>query len=352
MKNDYIKNIQGLRFVFFVMIFMTHCSFISETVYERWWGPIVVAGGPEGVSFFIFCCGFFLYRKYRFSCDYYSIKSNIVYSIKKMQSFYPYHILTLIIMIPLAYYNSPDIGWLIKRGVANLFLVHSFIPDTSYYFSFNAVSWYLSASLWFYFIGPWLVTLAKRLTNVWGVYMFVVVLQILLALLLRDSKYMHAIIYINPIVRSFDLFLGILCAKVHYEHNIYIKCDDTLIEICLCIFLIITHVVYHYIDACFQYSILYIPVMTYIFVAFPNRNGKISQVLSGRICVYLGDISFFLYIVHKPIIRYLVVLSHHVYLNPFIYVGISFVITLICGFCLYNIRRMNEYGFCNCVFKR
>ena len=80
---------------------------------------------------------------------------------KKLRKFYWLHILTMILaLVPIL------LKWIIqvptqqmvletvKKIAANVFLVQSWIPDSSYYFSMNAVTWYLSTSMVMYLLFP------------------------------------------------------------------------------------------------------------------------------------------------------------------------------------------------------
>lgn len=138
-----IQSFQALRGFAFLLIFLSHS-------FNRlgWWGA-------SGVSLFIILSGFLEGLKYTDN-EYPLLKD---YLKRKIQAIYPLHIVTLVLSIPLSIGILKESGilkYMIKL-VINALMLQSWFPMEGIYFSFNAVSWYLSLVFFFAACAPLLV---------------------------------------------------------------------------------------------------------------------------------------------------------------------------------------------------
>lgn len=73
----------------------------------------------------------------------------------RINQVFPLHLITFFVALPISGITllfSGDKNELMKfrlKAIVNLSMLHGFIPDSTVYFSFNAVSWYLSLVLLF-----------------------------------------------------------------------------------------------------------------------------------------------------------------------------------------------------------
>ena len=198
-----LKCYQGLRGIAFLLIFVSHCTFsinaqgTNSTAYF----------GAFGVSLFIALSGFLtVYNHYE--TDDLSVKKQITKTIKKV---YPLHLLTFLIAIPFSIKEliKPSINAWIKFFI-NLSLIQSWIPKSSVYFSYNAVSWYLSTYLFLMLVSPFVVKYLKKINTsfIVGLLLSILSIQFALVTLSGDYSWAHWIIYICPITRALDFVLG------------------------------------------------------------------------------------------------------------------------------------------------
>jgi peptidoglycan/LPS O-acetylase OafA/YrhL len=54
-----------------------------------------------------------------------------------------------------------------------------------------------------------------------------------------------------------------------------------------------------------KFSVFYIPFICFLIFTFAFQKGFLSKVLSAKPLVFLGEISFSFYMIHKLVIRYL-----------------------------------------------
>ena len=174
-------------------------------------------GGSLAVAIFFMLGGFLSTLGYRDKIVSSSFnKKN--YLIGKAVKFYPLHWLLLLVAIPLVIYGG---GHILKNfcilGV-NASLLQSWIPIQTVYFSGNAVSWYLSDTLAFVAVFPfilrWMLSGSKQskilvATGIAAVYA--------LTWIFLPLEYAHRFFYISPIFRVIDYMVGMATALYYLE---------------------------------------------------------------------------------------------------------------------------------------
>ena len=120
---------------------------------------------------------------------------------------WPLHALTLLVAVLLG--ERAGAG----ATVANALLLHAWVPDPSWYFGLNGVSWSLSCEAFFYASFPVLVVLLSR-TRSWH---WLLVPPTLSAIVLLGSTRLSDgtatwLLYLSPPYRMLDFVMGILLA--------------------------------------------------------------------------------------------------------------------------------------------
>lgn len=264
------------------------------------------------MTFFLVLSGFVM--SYNYYDKFEKLEKNDVKQFirKRIKKLYPIHILTFFIALPFSLkilIDSPikEIG---KIGL-NMSLLHSFIPNNNVYFSFNSVSWYLSACILFYILTPFLINLihkvGKNKLHLLGYGILIYLFIFTLVYIGRYSNNAHWLFYISPFFRIFDYILGILTGVyikiiVKKNKNIFFY---TLYEVLSLILFASAYYFYPYINQTFTYGVYYLPFVIFIVIMFGIQKGYISQLLSNPFLVYLGGISFEFYMIHQLVIRYI-----------------------------------------------
>lgn len=207
--NEHIDTFQSLRFVAIMMIVLHHVNFMYQDG-----SSFLPGGGPAGVSFFVLLSGFVLtyaWRERPFAFPL-SLRSHAVWLWSRIRKFYFLHLLTFCLAAPMTCYGlwkSQEWGLGIAETMANLLLVQSLVPVKDVYFSYNAVSWYLSDTMWFYLCLPACLYLFRKwhrskMALLTGIFM----LQIIYNWICLGSPYEHWLLYINPLYRLTDFLIG------------------------------------------------------------------------------------------------------------------------------------------------
>lgn len=196
-----ILNLQGIRGVAFILIFISHCNFFAN----KYGVNSTTYFGAFGVALFIVLSGFLtVYKNYE--CSELSPKDQLIKCMKKC---YPLHFLTFLMAVPFCIRDLTNIKtWMVS--FLNLILVQSWIPKSSVYFSNNAVSWYLSTYLFLMIVSPFVVKYLKQCNTscIIGLLILNSSIQAVLALLSGNHSWAHWIIYICPITRTLDFVSG------------------------------------------------------------------------------------------------------------------------------------------------
>ena len=328
-----IKPLTSLRFFFAFIVFLSHLEWVPtidknfQSIYNDF-----LSEGSLGVSFFFILSGFILALNYKEKI----LEKRISFKefwIARIARIYPLHLLTLIFSLPIFFtdfFRAP-FYWL-SSFLANLLLLHSFIPDPNIYFGFNAVSWSISNELFYYLMFPILMIVLYRFPRT--IYLFLILLLLIpLGLYFTPRSLQVFIFSINPVVRISDFLLGILLFKV-YEHNflsnLFRKTSYATLTELAAILLFITFFSFHReIPSGYRYATYYWLPMLCIIYAFAHQSGIFSRLLSLRWSVFLGEISFSFYMFHALTMRYLKALDRRLDFAPNVYLFVLFIFIII-----------------------
>ena len=139
-----IESLQVLRAIAFIYIFLSHCD--------------VLPTGPMGVSIFLILSGFLLVHsaEKRKGSLLTGFVENIRFASSKIKKLYPLHILTLLAMILFMLVSSEKQAYCVSKATVNALPLQAWLPSESWYLTFNKASWYLSVSVFTYFVFPFL----------------------------------------------------------------------------------------------------------------------------------------------------------------------------------------------------
>lgn len=312
-KRPQLISLQALRGLAFLGIFFEH-TLLAQT-------------GAWGVSVFFVLSGFLMIYSYYDRDMEVSIKSGLQLACKKSSKLYTLHIITLLAAIPFSFHNLDEIFSMafLKKFLPNVLFLQSWFPDGPMYFSFNAVSWYLSSCILLYFSFPFIhkriISYASKHNAYWAIVL-TFVCQLVLAYLTSQISVSDAIsdnfakwfTYICPFFRLGDFFIGcnlgylFLSAKEGST-----KCNFTGSTLCeLLVFLFIGIELYLY-DAkiafggmeCFRYTLLFTPSTVALIYLFAQNNGYITRFFTNKRFIQLGNISAYTFLIHPIVIRYL-----------------------------------------------
>ena len=304
----------SLRFFAAAMIVLHHSvgSFgIEKTIQKHF--PT-----DQAVSFFFVLSGFILTFVYRTLVGKKEVGR---FLLARFARIWPLHVATLIIALIFL-----PAHFRIDTFLANLFLVHAWIPIWDYFFSYNSLSWAISTEFAFYLLFPiliheWVRTWHIKLSAVFLILIGIIVCcnYFQLPLGTNGGIGFHGLIYINPLARLLEFTLGMGMSLIYvkkvssYQPG---KVLATLIEIVSFVIVAVvmvntgslTSLAYSWTGKmgaqwlchgginCLFFGLL-ILVMAF-------EKGIVSKILSWKIFIILGELSLSIYLLHQIILRY------------------------------------------------
>ncbi|KAF1021684.1 MAG: hypothetical protein GAK29_03363 [Acinetobacter bereziniae] len=346
-----IKPLTSLRIFFALFVFLSHLSFLkNDEQYAKLFDSIFNEGFLW-VSFFFILSGFILAYNYKDKFLLGSISKKAFY-VSRLARIYPVHFVTMLVALILGLISSSDN---VKYILEHILLIQSFFPDQNIYFSLNSPSWSISDEMFFYLLFPFVIFLNR--SKKFLLFILFMLLIFILNHKLNDNL-KHYWLYISPVIRFSDFLLGILLFDIFEKvKEVYAKKNSPLIFELLVIFLFIFFFIFHdKIDLGYRYSIYYWIPMSLIILIFSLSKvvcdqNSVSNTLSNKYLVWLGEISFCFYLIHLLVIQ---VMNHirvklSLNIDLLLFSLIIFIFTLIASAIAYKFiekplnKKVKEY---------
>lgn len=296
-----LKPLTSLRFVAAVLVYLWHVNVLTQ--YQT---------GYLGVSFFFVLSGFILTYTYKEKFSTIRNENLFHFYLARFAKIYPVHLLMFLLAVPIVILTSSTINLrLMIYGVINLSLMQSF---TATPFTFNGVSWSISDEMFFYAVFPFvLYTLLRNpifkktfaiiavMCVIWGVSNYVIGSY--------QAKIDDWVVYSFPPVRIIDFIMGVLLGLAFINHAPSSKESKpytyTVLEMVTLLVLIGVVMYSPNVTQSLRFSVYFLPFWSLLIYVFALQRGYISRLLSNRLLVFLGEVSFSFYMVHGLVLRYL-----------------------------------------------
>ncbi|MFI1182098.1 acyltransferase family protein [Streptomyces sp. NPDC020799] len=302
-----LPSLTGLRFVAAVLVFCYHLSreapFASPGA-DKWLTDVFGKAGSIGVSFFFILSGFILT---------WTAKPGEPlrrFWTRRIAKIYPNHVATWVLALVLILWAGRSLH--AGTAVANLFLVHSWVPRMDVAWSMNDVSWTLACELLFYLCFPLLHRWVGRIREnlLWVAAAVVVAVAFCVPAIAGTlpstpdfggiSAWQVWFAYMLPPVRALDFVLGIVMARIVLSGR-WIRLPVVPAALLVIAgWYVATELprAYGFAAATLVPLALLIPA-----VATSDLDGTPSP-LRGRAAMWLGEISFAFYLIHRLVLVY------------------------------------------------
>lgn len=289
-----INTLTSLRLIFAIMVFGAHC-YVIDTFFDAHF----FKEGFVGVSFFFVLSGFIIAYNYQEKLRENKITKRTFW-VARIARIYPLHWLTLLIAAVLGGYvaASGTMDWC-KHFFASLTLTQAYIPEADYFFSFNSPSWSLCCEQLFYICFPFLIPLARN-NRIVLVTLLVCAILVTAGMYFTPENNIKEYWYVNPVTRLPDFLVGMALFRLYdrlKNKNISFS-QGSFIEI-LSIALFLAFYLYaSEVPKVYRYSCYYWLPVAFVLVSFSLQKGIVSRLLSNRILIIGGEISFSFYLIH------------------------------------------------------
>ncbi|WP_019545188.1 acyltransferase family protein [Streptomyces sulphureus] len=304
-----LPSLTGLRFVAAFAVFASH-TYLALWFDGTWENntPAMVAliTARSGVGFFFILSGFVLAWSAR------AEDTAVSFWRRRAVKIYPTHVVTWLAALVLIHQAGGQVRG--GQAVPNLLLVQAWVPVEDVYDSINGVSWSLSCEAFFYLCFPLLFHLVRRIprARLWswaaGTLATVVLLPLLATTAFASephffdfpvSLHQYWFVYAFPLTRLLEFVLGMVLARallesaraaVRFRHAVPALAVGYPLAVQVPFLYAIT-------------AVLVLPMSLLVLAgAGADIRGSRSWVRS-RPMVWLGNVSFALYMVHMLVLE-------------------------------------------------
>lgn len=257
-----------------------------------------------GVSYFFILSGFIMIISYGKG-----IHVNFFEYLKnRIARIYPVYLLGILLYLPIRFLiNYPPN---ITLG-AHVAMIQSWIPG--WIMSYNFPGWSVSVEMFFYFSFPFLYNYFylrnKRISLIFGlIFLFWILSQCFFHIMLQQPYYKgeftpsHEFLYYNPLLHLNEFLIG-NAAGIWFLKNQEKRQGNYDVAIVLCLICIALGLKFpmgmNYHNGLFGF--LLVPLIVFISL----NTGSITRLFSNNKLVFLGEISYGIYIYQLPVFYYL-----------------------------------------------
>ncbi|WP_308408559.1 acyltransferase [Streptomyces sp. AC627_RSS907] len=311
-----LDSLTGLRFGAALLVFLNHVGLPfphlrlleSESATSKLF-DVTANAGALGVTFFFVLSGFVLTWSAR------EKDTAPRFWRRRLVKIYPNYVITwaLALILFASAYTSTGIS------VANLFMVHVWVPDFEVYSSVNQPSWSLGCEAFFYACFPYLHSLFQRIRadrlKYWitGTAAAAIATPLAAYVFIADRPYFpgsaiganvsaeqYWFAYMMPATRILDFVLGMLVAQAVIRgrwFNIGMVWSGLLLAG--------SYVLCSYVPFLYsQRSVTLIPIVLLIAAAATADIRGSASIFRSRTMIWLGEISFAFYLIHFIVLTY------------------------------------------------
>jgi peptidoglycan/LPS O-acetylase OafA/YrhL len=317
----------------------------------------------QGVSLFFVLSGFVLTWRYPLLPTMDSVRR---FWLARLARLWPIHSVLLLSMLVVGFNAMPAPDGSHLPFFANLTLVQSWIPTSDYFFSFNPVSWSISTEAGFYVLFPFLI---HRFAQTWHWKLLLALLvclgMVALSVSLETPPFvypdtglvMEGLVYVNPLARVFEFVLG-MCAALSYRtfgNRARSAVASVVQGIALALLLFnvsLGQALWGPLVHSIGQPAVYWSVMSaspalpsaLLILSLGFDRGILSRILRMRLFVYMGEISFAIYMTHYLVITLVerFIASHP--FSPQVASGAVVIVTLVLASALYHTVEVRGKG--------
>ena len=339
-----LKALTSLRFFAAMMIVVLHGSNSLAWPWLRG-APLALA---QGVSFFFVLSGFILTHVYADRPP----GSILAFMRARVARLWPVHVVGIVLLVVSVApdsitFDGPGIfnKWVVLGF--NAILVHSVFPFLAYTFSWNSVSWSISTEMFFYLAFPFLLVNIER-TWRWKLLGAALLAAGLIAALRIAAVPIQSddfnrftagyATYPSPLMRGFEFVLGMstnVLWRKYLRHQSRSLWWWTAVEVvALAVFTWWMLTGFYAVQRQFPspwFNLFFQPAgscwaFALVIGCLASGRGLVGRLLSVRPLVFLGEISFSIYMLHLILIKAFVTTFAWPGVPEFVYFSVLFVL--------------------------
>lgn len=278
----------------------------------------------QGVSFFFILSGFIL------SYVYAEVRKGETakFLLARFARLWPAHVATGLLVIAIAparISSAEDQAPFLLIPLAQLLMVHAWIPVKEFYASLNSVSWSISTEFFFYLLFPFLRSRTARQLAACFALSFTVVLGVVwaghvaeLPVSAGDGQLsLLSLLYISPVCRILEFMGGMLTYRLYHRYALGKETSNParstgvelgalgllagamLLSVHTNVWLAETSTALSIFTGMYGITLPFFALFIYVMA---RGAGGLSRLLSHPGLVLLGEISYAMYLLHLPLL--------------------------------------------------
>lgn len=287
MKN---QTTQGLRCLAIVIIMLSH----MYGYFNKW--------GAAGVSIFLGISGYYLCRT-AIDGNY---NWNICSAIYKLVKIYPLYL--LVTLITATYFNASIVYGVSKARnnvilLTNLLMIQTLFRDNAFRGAFSQVGWYIPIVFFSILLGPLYMWIWKKLNRVkaYLVIAAILLIELLMPVAFAEWDGLRWLVYSNPLWRQLDILAG-GCVFLIAKERRNKKTSLALKQVAL-VALAGGLTASLFLKGAWVSTVLWLVPTWLILLEIDCINGWLGKLVSIKPFVYIGDISFEIFLTHYMIMH-------------------------------------------------
>ena len=249
------------------------------------------------------------------------------FSLEKIKKLYPLHIITMLFAIVLTaakiiHYGARLRSFILLGGkiLLNVTLLQTWVPDCRINASLNGVAWFLSATLFLYFLFPWMKRIIERtpivrLCLICGMILAAETAACIPFIMFFGSNSPTYVwfMYFFPVFRIGDFFVGSVLKRVFFELNlIHIsRMKAVLLDASAAA---MTFLVYYWHNQDHSHTLLlaihnrttlFVPTAAVWVLLFAANKGWLTKMLSNPLSLRIGNLSAYAFLIHFVVTQYI-----------------------------------------------
>lgn len=266
--------------------------------------------GVVGIEFFFVLSGFFCSHSIGYdNMDKGSLFRDCLANLWRMvKRVWPLYAAFLIVSAILQWIDT-------GKFVLHLLMVQSYLGSAPVALSYNLPAWIISSAAVCFLFAPLFSRALRKITKKMECRFIIVLMAIICAVQIGWAYLFRAytntfdtgfyFVYVFPIARMADFVQGMLLACIVK------KCEQkeskpiwTLLELLSAVLIVVENILFQRIPKTFRYASAWVVPVCLISGLFALEKGKISVITAKcRPLIFVGGISFELYIMHRPILN-------------------------------------------------
>jgi len=295
----------SLRFFAAFAVFIFHAKLLDSLLADYRLGDV-------GVAFFFLLSGFIMVYVYHEKLGKFTRKGLLKFYIARFAKIYPMHILAFLLATPAMFaaygvvVGGPFNAIVAQAAAVNLSLTQAYFSDVALLYSFNNVSWTLSMEILFYAVFPIIMLIASKRLRAASIQRIIGIGIALWVITILFNFVLPASLAIGPIIRLPEFLIGSLAGFIYLNRPalgaLIRKSRATTLEVTAILLAIGNLALYPLLPEKTTIAVCVAPSFIFLITVFAYQRGYISQLLSRRTFVSLGEISFSFYMLHMIIL--------------------------------------------------